>query len=426
MKKRPLASAPLCGNIQGLTTSNAASRSNIAAVPSVVTALLPIIAAVFVAYLVIGIAMPVLPIHVHQGLGLGTFVVGLVAGAQFTASLFSRLWSGHYADSRGAKRSVVVGLLAASVAGLLYFLSLRFVAEPEVSVAILLLGRAILGGAESFIVSGSLVWGLALAGSQNTGKVMAWVGTAMYIAFAVGAPTGTAIYAGQGFAAIALATTIVPLGALLFVAPRRPVQPQPHARPAFTKVISAVWVPGLGLALSSLGFGAITTFIVLLFAQHGWGKAWLALTALSIAFTLGRIAFGHLPDKIGGAKVALICVLIEAAGQAMIWLAPSSTLALLGATLTGFGYSLVYPGFGVEAVRRTPPKSRGLATGAYTAFLDLALGLANPALGAVASWVGLSAVFFVSALVVTCAAAIAVGLLGAQAAPYGGWQPDVG
>ena len=32
-------------------------------------------------------------------------------------------------------------------------------------------------------------------------------------------------------------------------------------------------------------------------------------------------------------------------------------------------------GFGVEAVRRVPTQSRGLAMGAYTAFLDLAQGL---------------------------------------------------
>jgi ketopantoate reductase len=37
---------------------------------------------------------------VRQGLGLGTFVVGLVAGSRFAASLGSRVWSGHYADSR--------------------------------------------------------------------------------------------------------------------------------------------------------------------------------------------------------------------------------------------------------------------------------------------------------------------------------------
>ena len=41
--------------------------------------LLPIMAAVFVAYLVIGVAMPVLPRHVPQGLGRDSLVVGLAA-----------------------------------------------------------------------------------------------------------------------------------------------------------------------------------------------------------------------------------------------------------------------------------------------------------------------------------------------------------
>jgi len=98
----------------------------------VVAALLPIIAVVFMAFLVIGLALPVLPLHVHQGLGLGTFVVGLVAGAQFGASLLSRFWAGEYADSRGAKLALVTGLLLAAAAGLLYLLSLRFVGEPEI------------------------------------------------------------------------------------------------------------------------------------------------------------------------------------------------------------------------------------------------------------------------------------------------------
>jgi MFS family permease len=233
----------------------------------------------------------------------------------------------------------------------------------------------------------------------------------MYAAFAVGAPVGTSLFESRGFTAIALATTLIPLVTLLLVIPRCPVAPTAHTRAAFADVVGAVWMSGLGLALSSVGFGAITTFIVLLFAQHGWGQAWLAFTLLSVAFIAGRLLFGHLPDRIGGARIALICVLIEAAGQALIWLAPWSTLALFGAAVTGFGYSLVYPGFGVEAVHRAPPQSRGLAMGAYTAFLDLALGFANPALGLVASGAGLRAVYLVSTLVVLCAAAIAVCLL---------------
>jgi MFS family permease len=65
-----------------------------------------------------------MPGYVHNGLGFGTFVVGLVAGSQFAASLISRPWAGHYSDSRGARRAVVAGLLAASASGLLYLLSL--------------------------------------------------------------------------------------------------------------------------------------------------------------------------------------------------------------------------------------------------------------------------------------------------------------
>src|SRR6266511_4316323 len=66
---------------------------------SIAAALLPLMAVVVVAYLVTGIAMPVLPVYVHQGIGLGTFVVGLVAGTQFVATLNSHLWAGRYVSS---------------------------------------------------------------------------------------------------------------------------------------------------------------------------------------------------------------------------------------------------------------------------------------------------------------------------------------
>src|SRR5690242_6515596 len=273
------------------------------AAPSVVAALLPIMTAVLVAFLVTGLAMPVLPLHVHQGLGLGTFVVGLVAGAQFAMALLTRFWSGHLADSRGAKQAVVIGLLMAAASGLLYLLSLRFIAQPQLSVTILLLGRALFGGSESCVITGALSWGLILGGPQNAGKVMSWVGTAMYVAFAAGAPAGMALYAAYGFTSIALVTTLIPLLTLLVVIPQRPVAPTHNEPPSIKRMVGAVWMPGLGLACGSLGFGAIATFAVLLFAQHGWQWSWLAFTLFSGAFILGRLLFGHVPDRAGGARV---------------------------------------------------------------------------------------------------------------------------
>ncbi|TWB94625.1 putative MFS family arabinose efflux permease [Bradyrhizobium macuxiense] len=381
------------------------------AAPRIAAALLPIMGVVFVAFLVIGVAMPVLPLHVHDGLGLGTFVVGLVAGSQFAASLISRPWAGHYSDGHGAKRGVIAGLLAATAAGLLYLLSLGFSGSPRTSVAILLLGRALLGGAESFIITAAVSWGLALADSRSPGRVIAWVGSAMFAAFAIGAPAGSALYAAYGFAAIALATAAAPLATLLLVASLPAVAPVQHGRSSFAAVVGVVWVPGFGSALGSVGFGAVTTFVALLFAIRGWPNGWLAYTAYAVAFILARVFFSHLADAIGGAKVALVCALIEAAGQALIWLAVRPEMALVGAALTGFGFSLVYPGFAVEAVRRVPAQSRGLAMGAYTAFLDLAQGVASPALGLIATGARLNVLFLASAATVLCAALVAWWLI---------------
>lgn len=373
-------------------------------------ALMPIMAAVFVAFLVIGIALPVLPLHVHQGLGFGTFLVGLVAGSEFAAAIASRVWAGRQADASGPKPAMIAGLLIAAAAGLLYLCSLRFVAAPAIAVTVLVLGRALLGVAESFIIVGAQSWALALLGVQNTSKALAWIGSAMFGAFAAGAPLGTALYGRYGFIAITLATMLLPLLTLLFVAPLRRAPSTARVRASLIKVMAAVWVPGAASALSSIGLGAITAFSALLFVARGWA-AWPAFTVFASTFILSRILFGHLADRFGGAKVALICALVEAAGLALIAIAPAFALALTGAALTGLGYSLVYPGLGVEAARLMPTESRGLAMGAYTAFLDVALGFGTPALGLLGDHAGLGAVFGASMLAALGAAAIAAALV---------------
>jgi MFS family permease len=375
--------------------------------------LLPIMAAVFIAFIVIGLALPVLPLHVHQGLGFGTFLVGLVAGSQFAAAIGSRVWAGRHADARGAKAAVVLGLLIAAAAGLLYLASLRFAGAPATAVTILLLGRALLGVGESFIIVGAQSWGLAVLGVQNTGKAIAWIGSAMFAAFALGAPVGTALYARHGFAAIALATTLLPLATLAFIAPLRRVAVTARGPAGAMKVMAVVWIPGVASALSSIGFGAIMAFSALLFVARGFA-AWPAFSAFATAFILTRLVLGHLTDRFGGAKVAFICAIVEAAGLGLIWLSPWFAPALVGAALAGLGYSLVYPGFGVEAVRSAPPQSRGLAMGAYTAFLDVALGFGTPALGLLADVAGLGTVFIAGMLAALGAAGIAAAMLAAQ------------
>ncbi|MBW9105059.1 MULTISPECIES: arabinose transporter [Paraburkholderia] len=372
--------------------------------------LLPLMSCVFTVFLVTGAALPALPLHLHRDLGFGTFTVGLVSAAQFASSLASRLWCGAIADRRGPKFAVSTGLGLTATAGLLYLLSLTSSSNPSLSVAILLMGRALLGAAESFIMTGSQSWCLALAGPGNVGKSIAWIGTSMFVALAAGSPLGSFLFDAFGFASIGLATSAGSVVTMLLIRPVTDARTRSETAKAVGKVLKAVWLPGLGMAFPGLGYGIMTAFSVLLFVQRGWQPAWLSFTAFASALMVARFLFGALPDRLGGARTAAIFVTLHSAGMALIWAAAAAWLAFAGAALAGFGYALVYPGFGMEAVARAPTDTKGLAMGVYTAFIDLAFGVFAPLLGLVANVTGLRAIFLISAILALLALPIAMRL----------------
>src|SRR5438105_1968205 len=214
--------------------------------------------------------------------------------------------------------------------------------------------------------------------------------------------------AAMGGALIIAAT---PLLACL-IAYRLPAQPVVSgARIPLREVFGRIWRPGAGVALSGVGFAVIAAFITLYYQSRGWNGAAYGLTAFGGAFIVARFFFGGYPDRFGGARVALACLAIEIAGQLLLWLAPSPAIALLGAALTGFGYSLAFPALCLEAVRRVPPQSRGSAIGAYVVCLDFSLASAGPVAGLLVAPLGYSAIYLLGAGCAALAAMLTIGLL---------------
>ena len=67
-----------------------------------------------------------------------------------------------------------------------------------------------------------------------------------------------------------MAAAIVPLCGLPLVGlMRQPARPRRKGSPQFAKVAGAIWAPGVAVALSGVGFGAISTFVALLYAARG-------------------------------------------------------------------------------------------------------------------------------------------------------------
>jgi MFS family permease len=357
-----------------------------------------LIVAVFVTFALTGAALPTLPLHLKSELGQDVFIIGLIAGVQFLAALLSRVWAGSYADRKGPKAAVIVGLSLTIGAGALYLVSIVFIGIPRVSVLVLAFGRAMMGAAECFVIVGAVSWSLRLSGAAQTGNAIAQMGNALYLGLALGAPLGSLLFDRFGFDVVGLCTLVLPICAFLTVFTLPSLATEAQQRGSLMVVLRSVWLPGVGLSFASLGYGAMMSFAILLFVERNWQPAWLAFTIFAVAFIVIRLGFGSLSDRYGGARIAQIFALGQGIGLALIAFAPWAWLGYLGAAITGAGYSLVYQAFGLEAVNRAPVASKGLAIGTYTAFLELALAITSPLLGLLARWTNLGTVFMISAV----------------------------
>jgi MFS family permease len=280
--------------------------------------------------------------------------------------------------------------------------------STQTSLGVVVAGRLSAGLGESQFVTGCVSWSIASVGPQRAGMSMSWTGIAMFAALAVGAPVGMMLYHQWGLQAAMIACVIAPLLAMIIAAGSTSyVSPAGHRLP-FHRVLGQIWQEGLALMLQGIGLSGLTAFASLYFAARGWMHAGWVMTAFGVGFILIRVLWGHLPDRIGGSRVAVCSLIIEAIGQALLWRAPTEFAALSGALVTGLGCALVFPALGVEVLKRVLPANRGSAMGGFVAFLDIAYGVAGPAAGLIAGGFGYSAVYLLGAASAVLGAALVV------------------
>ena len=361
---------------------------------------------VLLGFFSIGIPLAVLPGHVRDHLILGNTLIGIVIGLQSLVTLLTRHFAGVIADSKGARAAVGRGIMLLIISGSLTLVSLQL--HGNSALLFLLIGRMVLGAGESLLITGALAWGIGLVGPAKTGRVMAWSGMAMYAAIAASAPVANLIGEHFGFSFILASAILFPSVAGIVSVFIPPTPAIGGGRMPFYEVLDRVWKPGVGLALSAVSFVGLAGFAALLFKERGWANASLVMTFFGAAYIAARLLFASTPDKFGGKNVALVSLALAAAGQAMLFLAETPLWAFAGSVLTGFGYSLTFPSFGVEAVKSVETQFKGVALGAYVAFFDLSLAVTAPLAGFIAGNFSYSAVYLFGLL--SCAAAFVLAL----------------
>ena len=368
-------------------------------------------AILFISYLCVGMSLPVVPVFVTQQLGLSNAWAGLGVGIAFLATIVSRGHAGTLSDRRGAKLAVARGLVFYMAGALTSWTAGLAVHTPLTAFALLLAGRLLIGVGESLVAVGVIGWGIGLLGSASSGRVLAFVGAAIYGALAVGGPVGLALLDRLGFAGTMALSAILPGVGLLAIWRIPGVAAHPDSvRPSFLRVIGKIWWHGSVVCLQGVGFAAIGAFFTLYFRDQHWSFAGLGLTAFGSGFVLVRVLLGHLPDRIGGLPVAIGSLAIEALGQFLIWHSATPLMALAGAFATGLGCSMVFPSMGREVVQRVAPHLRGSALGGFSAFQDLAYGLTGPLAGLLADRTGYGSIFLVGGIAATAGLLVALCL----------------
>lgn len=355
----------------------------------------------FVGYFIIGLSLSVLPIFISKSLGFSLLVAGMVISLQYISTFFLRAYSGKMIDGKGPKPAVLLSMIGFSATGIFLIIAYYFKLSPILSLGFLIITRLLTGCAEGLVGASPINWAIMALGEKHTAKIISYNGVACYGALATGASLGIIIE--QKFSLYGIAILSILLGIIgYFFAKTKDNKTNNNQKEtqSFWKVLGKVAPFGVCLALGGIGFASISTFITLYYNHFHWNNGALCLSIFGGLFVAGRLVFSNVINNYGGIKVAIACLFVETIGLLIIAFAINAQMALIGAGVTGLGFSLIFPALGVMAIKSVAPSNQGSALAGYGLFIDISLGVAGPIIGSVADFFGMRFIFPFSAAMV--------------------------
>lgn len=360
----------------------------------------------FIGYFLIGLPLAIIPIFITKNLGFSELIAGIVISLQYITTFLMRGFAGKIVDTKGPKPAVLISMAFFAICGVLLYLTHFFHTSAIISLVILIIARLVTGCAEGMVGASPINWAILKFGKEHTAKAISFNGVASYGGLALGAPLGVVINDHFGLEGIGIFTLVLGVIAYFIAKIKQNIISNAvKVEQSFLKVLKIITPLGLCLTLAGLGFGGISNFITLYYEFFGWKNAALCLTVFSVLFIIGRLIFNSSINKYGGVKVGIVCMTFETIGLFILFLSTTPHIALIGAGITGLGFSLVFPAFGVKAVSLVSDSNKGAALAAYGLFIDISLGITGPLIGGVIGLFGMHSLFL------ACCLMVFVGLL---------------
>ena len=337
----------------------------------------------FIAFLGIGLIIPVLPTIMNELQISGTVVGYLTAAFALTSLVLSPI-AGRFADKYGRKIMIILGLATFAVSELLFGLGK--------TVEVLFISRILGGVSGAFIMPAVMAYIADITTMETRPKALGYMSAAISTGFIIGpgvggflAEIGTRV---PFFAAAVLGVVATVLSILFLTEPERTEQPEvvEHAKsksPLKKILIPMFLIAFLILFISSFGLAVVESFISL-YTDHKFGfeprDIAIVITVSALIGALSQVLlFDRMTQWWGEIKLIRLCLVISAIFVFAITQVSSYLMIIFVITMCFVGFDLIRPA-ATSYLSKIAGNDQGFVGGMNSMFTSLANAI-GPILG---------------------------------------------
>ncbi|OMC83485.1 MFS transporter [Viridibacillus sp. FSL H8-0123] len=348
----------------------------------------------FLVFIGFDMLLPILPAYLLS-INASSIQVGLVTTLFTIGAVLIRPFVGYYLIDN-QRKSLAIGASAALMIITMLYPFLNFV-------WLFLLLRIFHGAAWGVSTTANSTMVVDLIPKSRLGEGMGYFSISTTVGAIISPSIGILIYESFSFDVLIWSSVVLSLLAVIalqFVKASpttvmREKQPFRFLDMIFEK---EVWFPALLTVITTLGFGAVITFLVLFGKQKGIDHIFLFFLINATVATLIRPFTGKWYDKKGPWSIIIVSAMLGFLSLVMLSYASNDIGLIIAAILFGAGYGTVMPCLQTWTVQKVSEEKSGAANATFFSSFDVGVGVSAFVLGILAEWISLEMIFRIVSL----------------------------
>ncbi|MCY8466183.1 MFS transporter [Bacillus atrophaeus] len=347
----------------------------------------------FLVFIGFEMLLPILPAYLLS-MNASSIQVGLMTTLFTLGAVLIRPFVGYYLIDNQRKSLAIIASAALMIITMLYpFLHIIW---------LLLLLRLFHGAAWGVSTTANSTIVVDLIPKTRLGEGIGYFSISTTVGAIIAPSVGILIYGTFSFNILIWSSVVLSLMAVIalqFVYSPAPVK---HERKPF-KFFEAIfekdaWFPALLTVITTLGFGAIITFLVLFGKQKGLDHIFLFFLINATVSTLLRPFTGKWYDKKGPWSIIVVAALLGFLSLVMLSYTTNNLYLIIAAIFFGAGYGTVMPCLQTWTVQKVSEEKSGAANAIFLSSFDVGVGVSAFVLGILAEWMSLEMIFRIVSL----------------------------